>query len=56
MEENYTYRRVGIVAGSIVVTYIAYAIGHAIWAPLGPVAAGAAGYGVGILAHKYWGS
>lgn len=56
MEESYTGRRIGIIVGSLAATWIAYAIGHAILAPLGAPFAGAAGYGLGIVAHKYWGS
>lgn len=56
MEENYTGRRIGIVAGSVVATWIAYAIGHAIFAPLGAPFAGGIGYAFGIVTHKYWGS
>jgi hypothetical protein len=56
MEESYTITRAGIIVGSLVATYLAYALGHAIWAPLGAPFAAAAGYGLGIVAHKYWGS
>jgi hypothetical protein len=52
--ENYTPKRVGIILGSVAAVYIAYALVHALFAPAGPLAAGAAGYGAGILAHKFW--
>jgi hypothetical protein len=55
-QENYTGRRIGIVGGTVVATYLAYAAGHAIFAPLGPLFAAAVGYGFGIVTHKYWGS
>jgi hypothetical protein len=54
LAENYTPKRVGIVLASVAGVYVAYAIVHALVAPFGPLAAGAAGYGAGILAHKFW--
>lgn len=54
--ETYTTRRVGIVVGSLVALYVVHAItGGALPIAQAPVDA-AAGYGIGILVHKYWGS
>ncbi len=52
--ESYVMKRSIIVLGSIAGVYIAYAIIHALAPAFGPLAAGAAGYGAGIVAHRYW--
>ena len=46
--------RIVIVIGSLIVIGFADAIAGAIWHPLAAYGAAAAGYLVGIVAHKYW--
>jgi len=54
MSETYTARRLGIVLASMVAVYVAYALGHALWAPLGAPAAGTVRLCVRIVTHRYW--
>lgn len=54
MNESYTGKRIAIVVGSLVATWVAYALGHAILPVLGAPFAGAAGYGAGIITRHYW--
>lgn len=54
MEENYTTRRIVIVVGSLLVIGFAHTVAGLLWAPLAAYGAAAAGYAVGVVAHKYW--
>ena len=53
-QQSYTQKRVVIVVGSLIALYAVHAlIGSILPIAQAPVDA-AAGYGIGILVHKYW--
>lgn len=54
MAENYAVKRIVIVGGSLIALYAVHALAGAVLPIAQAPVDAAAGYGIGILVHKYW--